>query len=1225
SEVRDDRETREARERRDARERARETTRDSRDNRDGRDLKDSREIKAETRSSRESLERRDREREKERGREKERSDAYRKEEPPPDDRAYGRGHGRDDGGRTESKMDRTERNGRGRGRSNRNSRSSQLDSGYDNWESRSSTVRDRSAERSGNERGSDRTSDRDRYESDRRDHARDSSYDRRGGHGERDHRDNRDRGGCRSPNRYQRRSEESERDERRTDRAEDRRDDRAREREREREKEKEREREREKEREKEREAERERARERVREREREREREEREREREREREEREREREERERERERKEREREREQRERERQREWEERERGREERRERREDSRDERKMSRKRLRVESSPSPQPLPKRAARDFSPADSDGYNSGEDKSGDKHRLLSQVVRPQDRLSRSPPRSAASSEKATYWKDEDRRGARDKRDARGCHDELETRADRGRGGERRGEYLPDATADSRGRGRDQRESTPPPPLAATPVGSEDATVQSHEEGKKKTKMQRKGVKKGRKEEDIPVGAAPAPTEPPASVSADVPPPLHSPRKGAKKKGHERKRKRSPGGESDASEEETAVQAAPSKRKRGPRTPPPSMRPDRHGAATTNTERSPLSKTNNFSDWSDEEESDRGGVADTQAPPPPAERTPAEPLRRVAGHRMGRDRDRGGAPPIAPLLSPDPPMLLQTLTLQPLMSQPLLRKPPPEPVRSSSMGSNQSRASSRRPRSPSSESAHLDDPQGPRLCRGRLQGSNSRDRDRERERERERPMVGDPPGAERKSRIDQLRRGEPSRSTSSDRQDSRSHSSRRSSPDSERQGRSRSRAGSYDSREREPFERERDRKDFRPQQNQQQPPPLHLQQPVQPQRDWEPEPRDWPSRGRDPMLMRPGWEPLPRGERGERDIRERERLLPEGLVQQHERERERERDRDVRGDRGADRERERVMMDLPPHGDLRAAARGDARGDIMRSDFEPLLPREAFSSPEPEKSSNSHHPAGDQREPEKTESIDEDDGKEDEQSIASVGEEYEPISDDELDEILADSQKKEDQQEEEKITGPLDVIDVDWSSLMPKQKQEPRAAGAALLRFTPGAVLLRAGISKRLAGPELLEQVKEVCKSELDDPKDTDKLFEHDLGALNMAAVNRRVERAGLLSNLGPCCKALCARRDFAIRRQLLKNEKGQTKQYPTTPVVDNELLQMSIRLFRRTMAGQTSAPERSESGAVPAGEAAETGSSKLSTAQPEVCVS
>lgn len=42
-----------------------------------------------------------------------------------------------------------------------------------------------------------------------------------------------------------------------------------------------------------------------------------------------------------------------------------------------------------------------------------------------------------------------------------------------------------------------------------------------------------------------------------------------------------------------------------------------------------------------------------------------------------------------------------------------------------------------------------------------------------------------------------------------------------------------------------------------------------------------------------------------------------------------------------------------------------------------------------------------------------------------------------------MASVGEEYEPISDDELDEILADSQKKEDQQDEEKITGTKTVF--------------------------------------------------------------------------------------------------------------------------------------------------------------------------------------
>lgn len=73
-------------------------------------------------------------------------------------------------------------------------------------------------------------------------------------------------------------------------------------------------------------------------------------------------------------------------------------------------------------------------------------------------------------------------------------------------------------------------------------------------------------------------------------------------------------------------------------------------------------------------------------------------------------------------------------------------------------------------------------------------------------------------------------------------------------------------------------------------------------------------------------------------------------------------------------------------------------------------------------------------------------------------------------------------------------------------------------------------------------------------------------------------------------------------------------------------------GLTKQYPVTPVVDSELLQMSMRLFRRTMAAQTSGPERPDAAVTPAAETAATaapdaacGSSKLSTAQPEVCVS
>lgn len=117
-----------------------------------------------------------------------------------------------------------------------------------------------------------------------------------------------------------------------------------------------------------------------------------------------------------------------------------------------------------------------------------------------------------------------------------------------------------------------------------------------------------------------------------------------------------------------------------------------------------------------------------------------------------------------------------------------------------------------------------------------------------------------------------------------------------------------------------------------------------------------------------------------------MRPGREPLLR----ERDIRDRERLLPEGLMQQH------ERDRDGRGS-----DRERMTMDQPPHtdprapgrGDLRGEMRGDLRGDMRqdRGEYEPLLPREAFSPAEQEKPSNSLHLTEDQHELEKTDSID------------------------------------------------------------------------------------------------------------------------------------------------------------------------------------------------------------------------------------------
>uniref|UniRef100_A0A670ZCT8 Zinc finger CCCH-type containing 13 n=2 Tax=Pseudonaja textilis TaxID=8673 RepID=A0A670ZCT8_PSETE len=399
------------------------------------------------------------------------------------------------------------------------------------------------------------------------------------------------------------------------------------------------------------------------------------------------------------------------------------------------------------------------------------------------------------------------------------------------------------------------------------------------------------------------------------------------------------------------------------------------------------------------------------------------------------------------------------------------------------------------------------------------------------------------------------------ERKSRIDQLKRGVASRSTSSDRQDSRSHSSRRSSPESDRQGHSRS--GSFDSRERvqdrdrheHDRERERERRDGR-------------------QRDWDRDAAksDWlRSRDRDRIRERD------RQREKRRDLdREEERPLPESL----------ERERGVSTSSQAE---------ISKHSETKAS---------KDQAFEATCLDSASQEKErQDKDLGALQGFEDGVEAEKVENIEGGDDEtkiDDVQSTESGAGEYEPISDDELDEILAgDAEKRDDQQDEEKMPDPVDVIDVDWSSLMPKQPKEPREPGAALLKFTPAAVMLRVGISKQLAGPQLFTKIKETCQRSLEKPKDAESLFEHEFGALNMAALLRKEERAGLLCNLGPCCKALCFRRDSAIRKQLVKNEKGTTKQtYTNPPVVDNELLRLSLRLFKRKTVQQGSGPDKTE---------------------------
>lgn len=76
------------------------------------------------------------------------------------------------------------------------------------------------------------------------------------------------------------------------------------------------------------------------------------------------------------------------------------------------------------------------------------------------------------------------------------------------------------------------------------------------------------------------------------------------------------------------------------------------------------------------------------------------------------------------------------------------------------------------------------------------------------------------------------------------------------------------------------------------------------------------------------------------------------------------------------------------------------------------------------------------------------------------------------------------------------------------------------------MPKHPKEPREPGAALLKFTPGAVMLRVGISKKLAGSELFTKVKETCQRLLEKPKGSSFYFDYILCAITTKMPLKRI---------------------------------------------------------------------------------------------------
>ena len=106
-----------------------------------------------------------------------------------------------------------------------------------------------------------------------------------------------------------------------------------------------------------------------------------------------------------------------------------------------------------------------------------------------------------------------------------------------------------------------------------------------------------------------------------------------------------------------------------------------------------------------------------------------------------------------------------------------------------------------------------------------------------------------------------------------------------------------------------------------------------------------------------------------------------------------------------------------------------------------------------------------------------------------------------------------------------------------------------------------------GSHLKRFTPGSVFSRIGISSSLAGPRLTKLVQEACAkaanenptgAETVEPTDVEGVREspvsNSIGVLMAGAAAKRRERQLLFSDVGPCRRALCARKDLAMRKRL-----------------------------------------------------------------------
>lgn len=384
-------------------------------------------------------------------------------------------------------------------------------------------------------------------------------------------------------------------------------------------------------------------------------------------------------------------------------------------------------------------------------------------------MSQVVRPQESRSLSP--SHLTEDRQGRWKEEDRKLERKESSRRYEEQELKEKVSSVDKQREQTEIM----ESSRTRAQDM--------MGHHPSDDRDISDRAHDENKKKAKIQKKPIKK-KKEDDVGIERGNTET---ASEDGQV----FSPKKGQKKKSIEKKRKKSKG-DSDISDEEAVLQ---NKKKRGPRTPPITTREELveiSNGKDGSLEDSQKKEDTAFSDWSDEDVPDRAEGAEPEhtarAPTPgrtpsPSSLPPPPPPAATAASTTAPATLSASAAAIAASATPSTAnedshrkchrTRAEKVEAPHVTIEDAPHRKPVDQKRSSSLGSNRSNRShtSSRLRSPSNDSAHRsgDDQSG----RKRVLHSGSRDREKTKSLE----ITG-----ERKSRIDQLKRGEPSRSTSS-----------------------------------------------------------------------------------------------------------------------------------------------------------------------------------------------------------------------------------------------------------------------------------------------------------------------------------------------------------------------------------------------------------------------------------------------------------